>query len=149
MMTMNSATSNPDYETVFTVQDYHDGPRSGVANFHGLPHVYTCVFDNKNDEYSDLYVLTPIHQEAFKAALENWEIFLRWRAAFDGGKVSRETYPALPQDKTRYEETKRVFDEALVSQKGIAIRARGDFEVSQQSHALRDVLAPWLVKWSE
>ncbi len=29
-----------NYEQVFTVLDYYDGPRSGIANYNGAPHFY-------------------------------------------------------------------------------------------------------------
>jgi hypothetical protein len=137
------------YEAVFTVYDYHDCPRGGVANFQGAPHFYECVFDEKSDDYSDLYLLITISQEVFKAAVENWEIFLRWRKAFDSGQVGRETHPALPQDKSRYEETKRTLDYAVVSGRSQAIRVRGEFDVLGEPSVPRDVLARWQVKWSE
>ena len=143
------SNTKPGYEIVFTVRDYHDGPRSGVANFHGIPHFYECVFDETKDDYSNSYLLTVLSQEVFKAATENWEIFLRWRAAFDSGMVNRETHPALPQDKSRYEETKQLLDEALGSGRGKAIMARGEFEGLGQPNLSRDVLTPWQVKWSE
>ncbi len=141
--------SKPGYEFVFTVRDYHDGPRSGVANFHGTPHFYECVFDEERDGYSNSYLLVALNQEVFKAATENWEIFLRWRTAFDLGKVSRETHPALPQDKKRFEETKRVLDIALASGRGKAIQVRGEFEVLGEPNVPRDVVTPWQVKWSK
>jgi hypothetical protein len=142
-------TPRTGYEAVFTVSDYHDGPRGGVANFQGTPHFYECVFDAKSDDYLDSYLLTPISQGAFNAALENWEIFLRWRKAFDSGQVALDTHPALFQDKNRYEETKRTLDHAVISGQGKAIRMTGKFEVLGQQNATRDMLTPWQVKWSE
>lgn len=58
----------PGYEPVFTISDYHDGPRRGIANFHGTPHFYDRLFDEKRAEYSDSYLLTPINEQVFKAA---------------------------------------------------------------------------------
>ncbi len=150
MPAFNAATTPKlGYEAVFTVYDYHDCPRGGVANFHGVTHFYECVFDEKRDDYSDRYLLIPIKQEAFRAAIENWEIFLRWRKAFDLGEVSRETHPALPRDKSRYEETKWILDQAVLSGRHKAIRARGEFDVLGEPTLPRDVITPWQVRWSE
>ncbi len=150
MSAFNAATTPKlGYEAVFTVSDYHDCPRGGVANFHGLPYFYECIFDEKSDEYSDSYLLISISQEVFKAAVENWDIFLRWRKAFDSGDVSRETYPALPRDKRRYEETKRTLDQAVVSGRHKAIRVRGEFDAQAEPNVPRDVLTSWQVRWSE
>jgi len=137
------------YEIVFTVRDYHDGPRSGVANFLEQPHFYECVFDERTDDYSNSYLLTALNQNVFRAAIENWEIFLRWRKAFDLGKVNRETHPALPQDKERFEETKRVLDLAIESGRGKALQLRGEFEVLGEPKPPFDILTPWQVKWSK
>jgi hypothetical protein len=120
-----------------------------VANFHGVPHFYECIFDEKSDEYSDSYLLVAISQEAFKAALENWQVFLRWRKAFDSGYVGRDTHPALPGDKTKYEETKRTLDQAVASGRDKAIRVRGEFEALGDPHLPRDAFMPWQVRWSE
>lgn len=147
-MTLNSESPNP-YEVVFTVNDYQDGPRRGVANFRGSPYFFEGVFDDNADNYGDLYLLTPISQETFKTALENWELFLRWRASFDSGKVGRDTHPALPQDKSRFEETRRELNGEVASKREKAFRVRGRFEAMDESSRPRDVLSPWRVKWDE
>jgi hypothetical protein len=36
---MNPEELKPEYEHVFTVTDYYDGPRKGIANFLGKPHL--------------------------------------------------------------------------------------------------------------
>jgi hypothetical protein len=139
----------PGYEVVFTVRDYHDAPRSGVANFHGTPHFYQCIFDVNRDDYSNSYRLIPLNQDVFQAAIENWEIFLRWRAAFDLGKVNRKTHPALPQDKKRYEETKQILDLALEVGRDKVTHVEGEFDVLGDPKLPHDVLTPWQVKWSK
>ena len=91
-------------ERVYTVTDYYDGPRRGIANFCGRPYAYTCPFDFWKDEYADLYELHAIDDETFALALEDWAIWLRWRRAFDDGLTSLDTHPALPDDHTRHVE---------------------------------------------
>jgi hypothetical protein len=153
-VTASSATSSilakpkPGYEVIFTIRDYIDGPRSGVADFHGRPHFFECVFDDTEDRYSNYYLLTNISQEVFKAAQENWEIFLRWREAFDAGKTGRDSHPALLQDKDRYDETKRLLDQALASGSSVAVRVHGEFEPLGESKPPFDVITPWQVRWS-
>ena len=69
----SSAQHKPGFEEVFTVTDYYDGPRSGVANFNGKPHFYESIFRDNN--YSDIYWLTPVSNEVFLSALEDWAIW--------------------------------------------------------------------------
>src|SRR6202012_5170669 len=95
-------------ETVFTVTDYYDGPRKGIANFRGKPHFYECIFDSGKDDYSVVYRLTPLDEHVFHLAMESWDIWRRWERAFHTGKTNMETHPALPQDKSRYEELKTI-----------------------------------------
>ena len=48
----------------------YDGPRQSLANYQCKPHFYDRVFDQKDDEYSDLYRLTPIDQQILELAVE-------------------------------------------------------------------------------
>ena len=93
---MTVAELQPGYEEVFTVTDYNDGPRKGGANFRGQPHFYDCIFDEAQDEYSDLYRLTPISQRIFELAKEDWAIWKKWESAYSSGKVTFQSHPALP-----------------------------------------------------
>ena len=101
---MDAKELKPGYELVFTVTEYYDGPRQGIANFEGEPHFYDCVFDDALDDYSNLFRLTPITPAVFQLALEDWSIWERWELAFNTGKAVRDSHPALPEDRRRHEE---------------------------------------------
>src|SRR5215470_2005458 len=90
-------------ERVYTVNDYYDGPRRGVANFRGKPHVYESQFSDFEDEYTDRFLLMEIESEVLQMVLEDWAIWLRWHAAYQRGDVSLDTHPALPEDRLRHE----------------------------------------------
>jgi hypothetical protein len=137
------------YDRVMAVYEYYDGPRKGIANFQAVPHYFECVFDEQSGEYSEWYLLTRLNPKALKAGLENWKIFLRWRKAFDSGKVGRETHPALPKDKEKYDKTKRALDDELASHSEKRSRAKGDFDVLDKPRVPRDLLSRWQVKWTE
>ena len=115
------------YEGVYSVLDYYDGPRRGIADFEGRPHLYESLFDSQVDEYSEIYLLTPVNQEILQLAMEYWETWTRWRAAFDKGKATRETHPALPIDRMRHDELKVVLDKVLVSDHSASTRAKAKF----------------------
>ena len=122
----------PGNETVFTVNDYYDGPLKGIANFQGKPHFYECIFDSASDDYSDMYRLTPIDEPTFRLAMEDWEIWCRWEVAFHTGKAKSESHPALPQDAVRHEELKHILDRALQSSPKAIIQT-GKFSVLGES----------------
>ena len=146
-VTTAATKPKPGYESVFTVSEYYDGPRGGLANFHGVPHIYECIFDQQKDEYSDAYLLMPVGPELLMAAMTNWRIFLKWRAALDAGQTTVATHPALPEDKARYEDTRRALEQAIALAKPRALRVRGSFEVLGEAHSVRDVHTRWQVKW--
>lgn len=49
------------FERVYTVHDYWDGPRSGFADFGGVPHAYRSLWLDDLDEWDpDRFELSPI-----------------------------------------------------------------------------------------
>lgn len=107
--------SGPDetdgFEPIHTVDAVHDGwPLQGIAGYGGRPHAFERGFDEERDDYAPDYELWPIDEETFRWAVEQSDIFDRWRDAFDARRTGDETFPALPKERARYEEL-----EALLS----------------------------------
>jgi hypothetical protein len=71
---MNAEELKPEFERLFTVTDYYDGPRKGIADLAGKADLYECIFDNAKGDYSDLVSLTPIDAESFQLAMGDWGI---------------------------------------------------------------------------
>jgi hypothetical protein len=44
-------------EHVYVEQDWYDGPRAGIADVHGLPHRFESIFDESQDDYSNIVLL--------------------------------------------------------------------------------------------
>lgn len=91
------------------MDDYYDGPRGGVADFEGRPHVYRSLFVNLGRDANgqwleDVFVLKPIDQEMLALVLEDWGIWLRWESAFKAGAAPHDSHPALPADRARHDE---------------------------------------------
>jgi hypothetical protein len=87
------------YERVFTVLEYYDGPRKGVAGYRGVPHFFDCIFIH-GDGYSEQFLLTPLDETTFLLAMESSEIFRRWELAFrEGKKVSKSSREYLKDSK--------------------------------------------------
>jgi hypothetical protein len=130
--------SESDYDTVHTITDWYDGPRGGVADLNGEPHYYESRWDEARDDWSEEYLLNRIDNETLRLALEDWQIWLRWEAAFHEGRTPRETHPALPEDRARHNELEKVLAERLVINPDACVKAKAEFKFGK----------PTLVRWS-
>lgn len=115
------------FERVYTVNDFFDGPRTGVADFNGSPHVYASRFDSEADDWAPDYRLAPIDGAALSAVREDWAIWCRWRQAFDAGRVSADSHPALPEDRVRHRELAGIVADVLKRAENGSIRALAEF----------------------
>jgi hypothetical protein len=139
----------PDFELVYTVTEYYDGPRQGVANFMGQPHFYDCVFSEACGDYSDLFRLTPIPSQVLELAREDWAIWERWETAFHEGKVTVASHPALPEERARHEEIDAVLSKVLKTHSDNCIIRAGLFEADEYPALSHGVLRPLQVRWTE
>jgi hypothetical protein len=142
-----SARPKRGYELVFTVEEFYDGPRKGVANYLGQPHYYDCIF-SADEGYSELYRLTPINQRTFDHAVEAWEIWRKWEFAYHTKKVNLKSHPALRADTTKYKKMCRMLDSALKTNPAISITRKGHFAVIGEPKLPKGVLRPLQVRWS-
>jgi hypothetical protein len=143
---MLSASRAPLYERVFTVSEYYDGPRKGVANFGGQPHFYDCCSDG--DGYTDLFLLTPLTIIQLELVLEDWAIWRKWELAFHSGEATMATHPALPADRARHEKLKSLLDHVLRTDAERSVIQTGSFRVLDGSDAPVGVMRDLEVKWS-
>ncbi len=114
------------FERVYTMTDYYDGPRAGIASFAGTPHAYACPFEHWLPGLGDLYELRPVDPTTFRLALEDWEIWLRWEAARAAGEIPLEPHGVLPEDRARADELDGVLASRLDALPP-PFRARGVF----------------------
>jgi hypothetical protein len=135
------------YERVFTVTDYYDGPRQGIANFNGAPHFYDCIFSDQEDGYSNSYRLSPISIQIFDLAMEDWAIWERWECAFYNGTATQESHPALPRDRVRHKEIKVTLDKELCTDMKNGIVCTASFAVIGDSQLPKGVIRPLQVRW--
>ena len=112
------------FEPVYTIDEWDEGPRSGVANFAGVPHYFRSV-----DESRERFELTPLPREVFELILEADALFHRWHPgphtradkSLDGAHV------AAGADRARYETLQSDIPAALEALAPIAV-VRGDFD---------------------
>jgi hypothetical protein len=97
----NAAEELFSREPVLIIDDWWDGPKTGVALYGGRPHYFERIFDEALDDYSDRYRLMPLNATDLRTFEEQAEIFQRWSNAFDNGETDRSTHPALPGERER------------------------------------------------
>jgi len=101
------------FDRVLAIHDWYDGPRSGVAEISGVPHLFASTFNDKKDDYNDFYHVRPIPADILALVLEDWEIWLRWHAAWREGRAELSTHPALPEDVARHAEIEALIGNGL------------------------------------
>lgn len=134
-----------DYEDVFTVTQYWDGPRQGIANFNDKPHFYKCVFDESKDEWSDTFVLSAVDEKTYQLALEDWRIWKRWEDDFQKGKVKLDSHPALVTRSTNQAEISNLLVSGSATDPRRDLTARGIFQPVSPQRLGPNTL--WKVKW--
>ncbi len=100
----------------------------------------TCWADIGSE--SDVFLLTPISVDVLALAREDWDIWLRWSAAYHAGLTTTETHPALPQDRARHTELELLLTPSLTTnlEKGLAAKANFDFtQVDESGNRLMKV----------
>lgn len=125
--------------------DYWDGPRGGITDFEGVPHIYESEWSDTADDYAPTFRLSPTTDEVLKLALEDWAIWERWWTAFHAGTTTRETHPALPEDRARHEELKVKLQDRLQIDPQNFVRAHGEFRPATGWDGKG--LAPLEVEW--
>ena len=115
------------FEVVRTLTDWYDGPRRGIADYRGCPHLFESEWRDGEELDADTFLLTPVDAVTFAMALEDWSIWRRWETAFHQGQATEETHPALPDDRSRHEELERLLDGRLTITPARALRATAEF----------------------
>ena len=146
-MSPDHSNVTTEFETVHTMTGYYDGPRSGIANFRGRPHIYESLFQDAPDS-SDVFLLQPIDEETFRLAVEDWTIWGRWERAFHSRQTTQDTHPALPEDRARHDELETVLKPRLHIEDARAFKVRGRFEVRTPAQPGLTCTTEMIVYWT-
>ena len=130
-------------DRILTMNDYYDGPRLGVAELRGVPHIYEAEFDHSSEEYGDTYFLSPIEPSLLALVLEDWEIWLRWEAAHRRKDVTLESHPALPPERARHEELKSIIGERLKTDPNNRCYVKAKFSHVRSNSEWSGTLVEW------
>lgn len=120
------------WERVYTINNFWDSPRLGVADVFGHPHIYEAPFSEPKDDYEDFFLVSPIDPELLRLVLEDWEIWIRWSDAFARGEASRETHPALPSDRPRHDELTKLIGDRLKTNPSDSEKLHAEFRSVQK-----------------
>ncbi len=137
------------FETIHTITEWWDGPRSGIANYQGIPHFFESLWRDVNGRGEDVFLLSPVDAETFQLALEAWGIWQRWETAFYQKQANLDTHPALPEDRSRHEELKQLLDVKLVIDAAHAVQKRARFRECQNQPWNGVGLMPLEIQWTE
>jgi hypothetical protein len=136
------------FETVHTLTDWYDGPRRGIADYRGRPHLFESEWRDGEGLNADTFLLMPVDAGTFALALEDWAIWRRWEAAFSQGRATEETHPALPEERGRHEDLERLLDGRLTVDPARAVRATAEFRVRPDPEWSGYGGRPLEVRWS-
>jgi hypothetical protein len=89
------------FEIIHSCEDWYDGPRSGIADYQGVPHLFTSEWRDIDSREGDTFLLSPVDAETFRLALENGAIWRRWETAFHQGRTTQDTHPCFTRRKSK------------------------------------------------
>ncbi len=118
-------------EKVYVELDWYDGPRSGVADYNGIPHRFISKFDDTKG-YSGSFSLISISVEDFELEVEQWKIFVKWNDLYESGKASTESHPAHGGISQRWDEIEKILKDKRNEVPPDAIRVSATFEHNNQ-----------------
>ncbi|MCK6479801.1 MAG: hypothetical protein L6R43_06545 [Planctomycetes bacterium] len=136
------------HETVHCILDWFDGPTLGVADIGGRPHVFQRDL-GEGGSATPAFLLSPLAEDAFAHAMEDWSIWLRWEVAFHEQRATIDTHPALPEDRARHEEIQRALAGRLSVDRHAALLARAEFKMVDAQDRPGGQFQPHLVRWRE
>lgn len=146
--TLSGMSASGGFEAVHCILDWYDGAILGVADFGGRPHVFEREPD-EDDSAVPAYLLSPVAEDVFALAMEDWRIWLRWEAAFHERRATIDSHPALPADRARHEEIQRNLAGRLAVDRHSALRARAEFKVGEGQSRSAGQFRKHEVRWHE
>lgn len=125
------------YQTVFVVDEWYDGPRTGFANFQQKPHFYRSLFlDIENDEdynsEEDRFELTPVPEQVVEWAIASHQLWLKWNEAYRAETLPQDLNDGvrvLPEDWALYAELRERVERHLNTKSLSSFVVRGRFEI--------------------
>jgi hypothetical protein len=143
------------FEPVHTAPDYDDGPRHGIADYQGNPHLFQSEWRDfqtgPDGEYldDDTFLLMPVEPSIFELALEDWAIWRRYETARHLGTAPPDSHPTLPEEKLRHQEIHRLLEGRLAVDPARSVRKRAEFRMRHDPDWSGHGFRPLEVRWSD
>ncbi len=130
---MSTDAAIPSFDKVHFVEGFVDGVLNGTADYHGTPHHFvlrsSTPAESSAVHVTELYELTPLSPEVFRAVTEAWDIWKRWQRARElTPALYTPGIPALPEDRERQAALRGFISSFIAGAKSQAFLATGDFE---------------------
>ena len=136
------------FEEVYTVWEYYDGPRTGIANFKGELHYFECGWDEALDDYSEMYTLRSIDKEILPLVDELDQIWKDWVTRLHKGEVDAITHPGYKNHNPRFGQLSDLLDKKMKTGDPVA-KCRATFQASSgQDNLPQGVPRRIEVKWN-
>jgi len=103
-----------------------------VADVEGVPNIYQSPFDEARGDYAEYFLVAPITSDLLDLVQEDWAIWIRWERAFKRGETSTATHPALPPERERHEEIKRLIGDRLSVDANTRRKPNGEFRTTRE-----------------
>ncbi len=127
------------YETVYVVDDWYDGPRSGFADYKQQPHSYRSLHLDINssadyDYDEDRFELTPVSAQALEWAIASHQLWNKWNEAYRAGILPEEANDEriLLGDRAYDQELRIQIEQQMSLQKENSFLVCGKFELGSQ-----------------
>jgi hypothetical protein len=131
------------WEHVLSVEEFHDGPKSGFAMSDGRLCAYVASWSVADDAHAPVFQVTPVDPGLKPLIEEAWLLWTRWRSAYDRGEVALDTLPALPADKERSAALRDILGPVLAAQTEETKLKTAQFRDAPEESA------GYVVNWSE
>ena len=127
-------------ETVYVVDEWYDGPRTGFANFQQKPHFYRSLFldienDDDYDPDEDRFELTPVPEQVVDWAVASHQLWRKWDEAYRAGTLLPDVNDGmrvLPEDRALYTELRERVEMYMSAQSSPSFIVRGKFELGSR-----------------
>lgn len=135
------------FERVHVESEWYDGPRSGIADIHGVPHRFMSHFDEKDDEWLSTYTVFPVDADTLALEREQWCIFVHWNRRYESGETGLETHPARGGVDARWDTL-----EALLADRRVvppnARHAKAEFMRGARDEACSEAGPGYRLRWT-